>query len=98
MDSNRVILSAKQKALRVNMNHDLYGTFGGSNRSSSFPGERSRGGSRGSGGGYSRAYTRQRSASASSAGSSYARSNSYGGGAYGSNRRSWSGYDYSYGF
>ena len=77
---------------------DLYGTFGGSNRSSSFPGERSRGGSRGSGGGYSRAYTRQRSASASSAGSSYARSNSYGGGAYGSNRRSWSGYDYSYGF
>ena len=77
---------------------DLYGTFGGSNRSSSFPGERSRGGSRGPGGGYSRAYTRQRSASASSAGSSYARSNSYGGGAYGSNRRSWSGYDYSYGF
>ena len=27
MDSNRVVLSAKQKALRINMNHDLYGTF-----------------------------------------------------------------------
>lgn len=27
MDSNRVILSAKQKALRINLNQDLYGTF-----------------------------------------------------------------------
>ena len=27
MDSNRVILSAKQKALRMNLNQDLYGTF-----------------------------------------------------------------------
>ena len=27
MDSNRVILSAKQKALRINLNPDLYGTF-----------------------------------------------------------------------
>ena len=27
MESNRVVLSAKQKALRINMNHDLYGTF-----------------------------------------------------------------------
>jgi hypothetical protein len=27
VDSNRVVLSAKQKALRINMNHDLYGTF-----------------------------------------------------------------------
>jgi len=27
LDSNRVILSAKQKALRINLNQDLYGTF-----------------------------------------------------------------------
>ena len=27
MDSDRVILSAKQKALRINLNQDLYGTF-----------------------------------------------------------------------
>tara|TARA_B100000768_G_scaffold181751_1_gene206176 strand:- start:3782 stop:5314 length:1533 start_codon:yes stop_codon:yes gene_type:complete len=27
LDSNRVILSAKQKALRINLNEDLYGTF-----------------------------------------------------------------------
>ena len=27
MDSERVILSAKQKALRINLNQDLYGTF-----------------------------------------------------------------------
>ena len=27
VESSRVVLSAKQKALRVNMNHDLYGTF-----------------------------------------------------------------------
>ena len=27
MEPNRVVLSAKQKALRINMNHDLYGTF-----------------------------------------------------------------------
>lgn len=27
MDSNRVVLSAKQKALRINLNQDLYGTF-----------------------------------------------------------------------
>ena len=27
VESNRVVLSAKQKALRINMNHDLYGTF-----------------------------------------------------------------------
>ena len=27
VDSERVILSAKQKALRINLNHDLYGTF-----------------------------------------------------------------------
>lgn len=27
MDSNRVVLSGKQKALRINLNQDLYGTF-----------------------------------------------------------------------
>ena len=27
MDLERVILSAKQKALRINLNQDLYGTF-----------------------------------------------------------------------
>ena len=27
MDLKRVILSAKQKALRINLNQDLYGTF-----------------------------------------------------------------------
>ena len=27
LDSNRVVLSGKQKALRINLNQDLYGTF-----------------------------------------------------------------------